>query len=84
LPNVYDRTFSVADNGRGIDAKHHERIFKVFQTITSSDEAESTGIGLALVKKIVELHGGQVWVESVPGKGSTFFFTLPKTTKTAE
>ncbi len=70
--------FRVADTGPGIDQNHHERIFKIFQTLTPRDTRESTGIGLALVKKIVELHGGRVWVESVPGEGSTFVFTLPK------
>ncbi len=71
-------TFSVADNGPGIDAKYHEKIFRIFQTLTPRDVRESTGIGLALVKKIVELHGGEIRVEAVVGKSSTFFFTLPK------
>jgi len=70
--------FSVADNGRGIEEKHFERIFKMFQTLSSRDEFESTGVGLTVVKKIVELYDGKVWVESETGKGSTFFFTLPK------
>jgi len=70
--------FSVEDNGPGIDKKHYERIFKIFQTLSPRDRVESTGIGLSIVKKIAELNGGRVWVESEIGKGSTFIFTLPK------
>jgi len=70
--------FSVADNGPGIDEKYFKKIFKIFHTLSSQDRVDSTGIGLSIVKKIVELNAGVVWVESEPGKGSTFFFTVPK------
>jgi PAS domain S-box-containing protein len=70
--------FSVADNGSGIQQRHFERIFKIFKTISPPNGIESTGIGLSIVKKLVELNKGKVWVESEVGKGSTFFFTLPK------
>jgi signal transduction histidine kinase/methyl-accepting chemotaxis protein len=71
-------TFSVSDNGPGIGEKYFGKIFQMFQTLTRRDELESTGIGLAVVKKIVELQGGTVWVESQVGEGTTFSFTLPK------
>ena len=71
-------TFCVADNGPGIEKRFHERIFQVFQTLQPRDQFESTGIGLSLVKKIVELYGGTIWLESEPGQGTEFFFTLPK------
>jgi signal transduction histidine kinase len=70
---------SVSDNGPGIDEKYHEKVFQIFQSLHSRDEIESTGIGLTIVKKIVELHGGKVWVESKMGSGATFYFTLPAT-----
>lgn len=70
--------FYVRDNGPGIEQRHFERIFQLFQTLTPRDRAENTGVGLALVKKIIELHDGSVWLESKVGEGSTFFFTLPK------
>ena len=70
--------FSIEDNGPGINPKYHDRIFKIFQTLSARDERESTGIGLTLVKKIIELYNGEVWVESDVGKGSSFVFTLPK------
>ncbi len=71
--------FSVADNGCGINEKYFERIFEIFQTLVPRDKTESTGIGLTIVKKIVELYGGKVCVTSKIGEGSTFSFTLPKT-----
>ncbi len=70
--------FSVADNGPGIEEKYFERIFGLFQTLAPRDSVEGTGVGLALVKRIVEIEGGRVWLQSVPGAGTTFHFTLPQ------
>ena len=75
--------FSVTDNGPGIKQQYFGKIFQLFQTLAPRDRVESTGVGLALVKKIVEMYGGRVWVESVVGEGSTFFFTLPHMAATA-
>ncbi|MBF9252323.1 CHASE3 domain-containing protein [Pontibacter sp. 172403-2] len=70
--------FSVSDDGPGIDPAYHERIFVIFQTLQERDAVESTGVGLAIVKKIVERQGGSIWVTSQPGQGATFSFTWPK------
>ncbi|NVO85541.1 sensor histidine kinase [Hymenobacter terrestris] len=76
MPDHY--TFSITDNGPGIAAEYHERIFIIFQTLTERDTLESTGVGLAIVKKIVERRGGTIRVESAEGAGASFIFTWPK------
>ncbi|RMG73450.1 MAG: PAS domain S-box protein [Bacteroidetes bacterium] len=69
--------FWVKDNGPGIDPRFHERIFRIFQTLQPRDKLEATGVGLSIVRKLVHLHQGRIWVESQTHQGSTFFLTLP-------
>jgi light-regulated signal transduction histidine kinase (bacteriophytochrome) len=68
--------FSLADNGIGIDTKYHDKIFEIFQRLNPTSDGEGTGIGLTLCRRIVHRFGGNIWLESEPGIGTTFFFTL--------
>jgi signal transduction histidine kinase len=70
--------FAVRDNGIGVAEERQEAIFEVFRRLPEAAEIEGTGVGLALVRRIVQIHGGRVWVHSAPGKGSTFYFTVPE------
>ena len=76
--------FSIADNGIGFDPKDKEQIFALYKKLHSETEFQGTGIGLATCRRVVELHGGKIWADSAPGRGSTFYFTLPQISQKLE
>ena len=75
--------FSITDNGPGIEEKYHQKVFELFQTLSTKDEFDTTGMGLSIAKKIVESYGGNIWIDSVVGEGTTVFFTQPRQTAPA-
>ncbi len=75
---------AISDNGIGIDKQFFDRIFQLFQRLHGRSQYPGTGIGLATCKKIIDLYGGKIWLDSTPGEGSTFYLTIPKTVKTVK
>ena len=75
VQDIYVR-FSIKDNGIGIEKQYHEKVFEICQRLYSRDTFAGSGVGLSLCKRIVEMHKGKIWLESTPGEGTTFYFTI--------